>query len=120
MSIVPDTIPYTHDGEKFWVSGGLNRWQATGVFMYEPYADTDDHNTDGIAEDRIEEPYATWYSTEGGSIGELWTLYPHLETEWTAGSYGQTGTWWAVIRDRRGGMAWIEQQWAVGRGVAGG
>lgn len=73
-------------------------------------------NSDGISEDRTEEPYVTWYATSG-TIVQLWSLHPHLHTDWVSGGFATTGSWYAVVRDRRGGMAWLEQQWIVGRGL---
>ncbi len=70
-------------------------------------------NDDGVSEERVEEPYVTWYAT-GGTLLESLTLYPYLDVEWRAGPYGQAATVWAVIRDRRGGMGWIELVTASG------
>lgn len=70
-------------------------------------------NSEGVAEDRVEEPYVSWFST-GGEMLETVTLYPYLEASWTApAESGATGVWYAVIRDRRGGMAWRSQGWIV-------
>ena len=70
-------------------------------------------NSDGVVESRVEEPYITWYSDQGQFLSP-YSLYPYLETSWrgTDDSEAQ-GTWWAVVRDRRGGMTWYEQPWVV-------
>jgi hypothetical protein len=70
-------------------------------------------NRDGVIENRKEEPYVSWYST-GGTILEEYTLYPYPESTWTApDKSGEAGVWYAVVRDRRGGMDWYEQAWVV-------
>ena len=69
-------------------------------------------NKQGEIEQRKEEPYATWYTT-GGEILEPITLYPYIETGWVAPKSGKRGTWYAVVRDRRGGMTWHTQDWVV-------
>jgi hypothetical protein len=68
-------------------------------------------NRDGGTEERTEEPYATWYAT-GGTVVEAFTLLDYIESTWTAPEEsGESGSWWAVVRDRRGGMSWIERRW---------
>ena len=67
----------------------------------------------GEVEERVEEPYASWYST-GGEVQEEVTLYPYLESTWASPeTSGEEGTWYVVLRDRRGGMAWWTQRWVV-------
>jgi hypothetical protein len=60
----------------------------------------------GVAEDRTEEPFATWYA-EGGSFDQTFSLHPYLDVEWTSPDKGFEGLVLAVLRDRRGGMAWL-------------
>lgn len=70
---------------------------------------------DGQEEERIEEPYFKWY-TDGGTQLEDATLYPFTEADWQspdADDPVQEGTWWVVVRDRRGGMTWAAQGWRV-------
>ena len=66
--------------------------------------------TDGVTETRTEEPYFSWY-TEAGTFDQPFSLYPFTSVEWTAPylSSGQTfeGVMIIVLRDRRGGMAWL-------------
>lgn len=70
-------------------------------------------NSSGIIEQRTEEPYARWYGT-AGSIDEEITLYPYLTASVRApDSPGTLGTWWAVVRDRRGGITWLSQNFIV-------
>lgn len=72
-------------------------------------------NSDGITEDRIEAPYVTWYATDGSMI-EQYGLYHDdtlLQGRWVAPDDEVEGAWYGVVRDRRGGMAWVEQPWRV-------
>jgi len=70
-------------------------------------------NSEGIIEQRTEEPYARWYGT-AGSVDEDITLYPYLTaTVRTPDAPGTGGTWWAVVRDRRGGITWLSQNFIV-------
>ena len=66
---------------------------------------------DGVSEERSEEPYFSWYLQEG-SFDQAYTLWPYHEVDYTvAGDATLTDqSLWVVIRDRRGGMAWIEQK----------
>lgn len=66
----------------------------------------------GEADQRVEEPYVAWFST-GGDVVEEVTLYPYTQATFVAPRRGE-GTWYAVARDRRGGLAWWTQRWAVG------
>lgn len=69
--------------------------------------------SEGTPEDREEEPYLSWYAT-AGEVEEPVTLFPYPEATWTApATVGETGTVWAVLRDRRGGMAWWAQEIVV-------
>jgi len=70
-------------------------------------------NSDGEEEQRVEEPYVAWYATAGDMTEEV-TLYPYLEATWVApAESGETGTWYAVLRDRRGGQAFWVQRYIV-------
>ncbi|MEQ1505797.1 MAG: hypothetical protein ABMB14_26415 [Myxococcota bacterium] len=69
-------------------------------------------NSDGTEEERVEEPYASWFST-GGELAETVTLWPYLQATWTAPEGVETGRWYAVLRDRRGGMSWFVQDWTT-------
>ena len=70
-------------------------------------------NRDGDVELRTEEPYIAWFST-GGTVNESVTLIPYFESTWESPrEAGETGTWWAVLRDRRGGMSWSSRSWKV-------
>lgn len=78
-------------------------------------------NSSGGTEDRVEEPYATWFTT-GGDMTEEVTLWPYLEATWVAPSdeadgeeplEDPSGRWYAVFRDRRGGMSWLVQDWTT-------
>jgi hypothetical protein len=69
-------------------------------------------NSDGITEERTEEPYGLWYTTSGSIQGDT-SIFPSLATSWTAPDTATSGTWWFVIRDRRGGLAWWSQPFEV-------
>jgi len=91
----------------------------------EPY---DFVNRDGATESRVEEPYASWFTT-GGTMIEPYTLHPFWGATWyspqaCAGEEddpedcleaGRThhGHFYAVVRDRRGGMDWVERRWEM-------
>ncbi len=64
-------------------------------------------NSEGVAEDRTEEPYFTYYTT-GGAFDQYIALHPHFDLQYTApvDPSSEPETIWMVIRDRRGGMAW--------------
>jgi hypothetical protein len=68
-------------------------------------------NRAGETEQRIEEPFAEWYSS-GGKVDEFNTLHPYLpSTFFTPQERGVEGTWWVVIKDRRGGISWTSRRW---------
>lgn len=68
-------------------------------------------NRDGEAEERVEEPFASWFAT-GGTVDEDVTLHPFLPSTWIAPEQaGEEGTFWAVVKDRRGGISWVERRW---------
>lgn len=69
----------------------------------------------GTTVERTEEPYIHWY-TDGGSMSEEITLFPFFEATWRAPlafDAKASGSVWAVIRDRRGGMAWTSFRWRL-------
>ena len=69
--------------------------------------------SEGVVEERVEEPYVTWYVTDGEMLDPL-NLWPHFSADWVAPEdTGVQGTWFAVVRDRRGGMAWATREWAT-------
>lgn len=70
-------------------------------------------NSDGVVEQRVEEPYVAWYVTSG-DLAEPYTLYPFTQAQWTApAEAGIQGTIWAVVRDRRGGQTWRQLNFAT-------
>ena len=85
-----------------------------GIILNEADVETYEFQySDGTVEERREEPWAAWYSS-GGEIAEPVTLYEYNETTWIApDDPGETGTWWVVVRDRRGGMTWDTRDWVV-------
>ena len=66
--------------------------------------------TDGVTEERVEEPYFTFFA-DGGALGDSSTLYPYSDFDWTApdAATGEQIRIWAIVRDRRGGMGWWTQ-----------
>jgi hypothetical protein len=68
-------------------------------------------STDGVSETRTEEPYFSWY-TEAGAFDQPFSLYPFTDVEWTAptltADQSYEGVMLIVLRDRRGGMAWLD------------
>lgn len=68
-------------------------------------------NTDGVDETRTEEPYFTWYLQEG-EFDQSFSLYGEESVTWTSPTNPtlSSQSLWVVIRDRRGGMAWLEQK----------
>jgi len=68
----------------------------------EDYVYTDD---DGTTETRTEEPYYTWYATDG-EFDYTTSLWPTTTVRYTAPEGGDGAQIVVTIRDRRGGMAW--------------
>jgi len=102
----PDGQPYTVvGGEKYDIEPILA--QDPEVYTYVA--------SDGVAEERTEEPYFQFYTTEG-RFDTPYSLYgDYQEVTWTApdASVTQEVTIWIVSRDRRGGMGWIEQTFII-------
>lgn len=68
-------------------------------------------NIDDEREDRVEEPFAEWYAS-GGVIERDSTIHPFLFSRWRAPRAPDVqGSWWIVVKDRRGGLTWSEQRW---------
>ncbi len=68
---------------------------------------------DGDIEDRVEEPYGTWFAT-GGDYFNPFSLAPFWVVDWTAPAEPvDSGEIYVVIRDRRGGMGWYVQPFVV-------
>lgn len=86
-----------------------------GVILEEDLVEEYEYlNSDGELEVRREEPYVDWFST-GGEVLEPITLYPYAESTWQAPDRPESGVWYAVVRDRRGGMTWHTQRWVAER-----
>lgn len=64
-------------------------------------------NGDGVEETRVEEPYFTWFTTDG-TFDRTFDLYPYTDVTFYAPDQplADTGSLWVVVRDRRGGMDW--------------
>jgi hypothetical protein len=102
VEIPPGTVAEVDHAQKFEL-GIVIPPEAIETYEYK--------DREGQVEERTEQPYATWYCT-GGTVGEYWTLYPYTQANWTSpadASETPSVTCWAVVRDRRGGMAWVEQ-----------
>lgn len=68
-------------------------------------------NFDGEREERVEEPFALWYTSDGNMVEDT-TLHPFLPATWIAPSEpGLSGTIWVVLKDRRGGVTWSSLAW---------
>jgi len=93
------------------IAGSSNEWTLDlSEDSVETYTYSNQHGED---EERIEEPFALWY-TNGGSLLESVTLYPYFTADWIAPQeLGYEGTFWAVVRDRRGGLSWVERAFVV-------
>jgi hypothetical protein len=86
---------------------------AIGIFAEEASIETYTFlNSDGVEEQREEEPYVLWYA-DGGTVDEPATLHPFLQSTWTAPDEPGTHTIHAVMRDRRGGQDWRSLQVVV-------
>lgn len=64
-------------------------------------------NSEGVEETRTEEPWFSWYLSEG-SFDQALTLWPYTTVEYRAPDEPAAAAHglWVVVRDRRGGMAW--------------
>ena len=109
--------------ETFWVEGAeisedtiveVDAGQPYELAIFIPDSSVEVYeyvNPNGVLEERTEEPFVTWYATDGDGL-EGTTLYPFTQADWIAPSEsGLEGTWYAIVRDRRGGVAWIVRHW---------
>ena len=67
--------------------------------------DYDYTNEDGSVEQRTEEPYFTWYTSDG-EFDDTTTLYPLNAVRFSAPQTSGRVTVMVTVRDRRGGMGW--------------
>lgn len=101
--VAADTVVHVDRGQSYELSAVLSDTSVeTYVFV----------DSEGRREERVEEPYVAWFST-GGEVVEDVTLFPYLQATWTAPARAEEGTWYAVARDRRGGVAWWVQRWVA-------
>ncbi len=73
-------------------------------------------NSEGVEEQRTEEPYFNFYVTAGDFPAASYVLWPDTEVTWTAPESLPEGVdlvAWAVVRDRRGGMGWARADLAL-------
>lgn len=83
------------------------------VFSEDTFESYEFTNSSGTAEARTEEPYITWYTTDG-DLQSPYSIHPYTKTAWaTPEELDTSGTLWAVVRDRRGGMTWHAQPWTT-------
>ena len=66
----------------------------------------------GESELRTETPYLSWY-TEKGQFDNFVSLLPYTSVEWTAPNTPTRSTIIVTVRDRRGGMDWLQFDIAV-------
>ena len=67
----------------------------------------------GVSDVRIEQPYLSWYA-ESGSFDSFVSLLPFTEVTWTAPDYPTRTSIIVTVRDRRGGMDWLQFDVQVG------
>jgi hypothetical protein len=68
-------------------------------------------NLDGEWEEREEQPFAEWYTSDG-RIERSTTIHPFLFSRWVAPNEPDVeGSWWVVVKDRRGGISWAHRRW---------
>lgn len=100
----PDTLLELDPGQPYQVGITLNE---DLIELYEFL------NSEGVVEERVEQPYITWFTTSG-EFGQPFSLYPFVEVSFRApDESGTEGTLWAVVRDRRGGQTWTSQAFIV-------
>jgi hypothetical protein len=110
----PDIRQLLIDGVIDVMPGGVLTVQRGQTYSIDPILSDDAIeeyeylNSDGVTEPRVEEPYFTFYATDG-SYEVDYSLYPEGAVDWTApvDPLADTLTIWAVVRDRRGGMGWF-------------
>ena len=68
-------------------------------------------NSSGEVEERTEEPYFSWYATEGRFDSPFSNYEDFTTVNWTAPKEParSEAKIWIVVRDQRGGMGWAEQ-----------
>lgn len=105
-AIGPETTVIVDPGQEYEFSIDL----AEGTVEFYDYV-----NAEGEVEERVEEPYASWYA-DGGTILAPNALYPYLKTTWRSPSKEEgptAGSLWVVLRDRRGGFGWSQLKWQL-------
>jgi hypothetical protein len=110
----PDISHLLIDGELEVMPGGVLTVQRGQTYSIAPVLSPESVeeytyvNSDGVTETRNEEPYFTFYATDG-DFPFNFSLYPSTAVDWTApvDPAADTLTIWSVVRDRRGGMGWF-------------
>lgn len=110
----PDISHLLIDGELEVMPGGVLTVQRGQTYSIAPVLSPESVeeysyiNSDGVTETRVEEPYFTFYATDG-DYPVNFSLYPLSAVDWTApvDPLAETLTIWSVVRDRRGGMGWF-------------
>lgn len=107
VNIPEGTVVLVDPGETYTITPVLTE----GSIEIYDYTDKN-----GLTTKRNEEPYFEWYA-DGGQVTVSASLFPYLDGKWQAplaeDEGPKSGTWWGVVRDRRGGMNWISRKWAV-------
>jgi hypothetical protein len=103
-----DTLPAVAPGTTLYLEPAQT-YELTVVLSEDSLESYIYHNNEGVDEERIEEPYFTWYAQEG-SFDQTAVLYPTLTVKYTtpAAPDFDAPSIWVVVRDRRGGMGWLE------------
>ncbi len=106
VAVTPGAVLKLSRGQTYAISCDLS------AASIEDYTFVDDA---GLAETRTEQPYFTWYLQEG-SFDQSNTLWPYTTVQYTAPDSPTMNeqSLWCVVRDRRGGMAWVEQKLELG------
>lgn len=106
----PDFSSWTVGGQSFADGASVNVGVGDTISIAAVLADdaVEDYlyvNEDGESEERTEEPYFTWYASDG-SFDDTTTLYPINAVLFLAPETAGTTTVMVTVRDRRGGMGW--------------
>jgi len=102
-SLAINDTPYT-DAEIFMAKAG-ETYTITPNFAEDQIETYRFLNRDGEYEERVEEPYFSWF-TDNGIFDQPLSLHPFNSVEWTAPNTATEGKIITIMRDRRGGIAW--------------
>ncbi len=112
----PSFTEFTVDGmtvpDDAVVELDVGEYYEIGVVIPDDAIETYEYlNSEGVTEERTEEPYVDWYCTVPG-LGEAYTLHPFTQADFVPEQAGDA-TCWAIARDRRGGLAFRAQHFTI-------